>query len=393
MKRSKLVLSMGVASLMAATALAQQNQNNQPTSEQRQQQQQRLQQQQEQQLQRQQQQTGDPSKIIGRTTTSAVAVGQPFLAIKASDLIGHEIHNEEGKEIGDVNDLLIDLQQGRVAGVTVGVGGILGIGEQNRVVPMKAISCEAKDHADAGDRSAVRNNRDDAADDLATDRARNREGLAGTQRHEAKDRVLVLNMDEKLRTSQTTAENVNSYQSLEQVYRDYQQTPYWKDQGQDRQQVRQQDRDNQAAATSFQIRKAEDLMGTEIHNQSDENIGEIQDFVIDLQTARIVYVTVTAGGFAGIGDNLVAIPPSQFKPGKDDKVMLNMTEERLKSAPKFNKDEWPDLNDPTWVSKVYGYYGETEYWSADPSDLQQNQRNNSDTIERQRVRESEEEKP
>jgi hypothetical protein len=34
----------------------------------------------------------------------------------------------------------------------------------------------------------------------------------------------------------------------------------------------------------------------------------------------------------------------------------------LKKATGFDKSNWPDMADPAWGSKLYGYYGYKPYW-------------------------------
>jgi sporulation protein YlmC with PRC-barrel domain len=47
----------------------------------------------------------------------------------AKDLMGAEVFGPDGKKVGNVEDLILDDQQ-KIAGVVVGVGGFLGIGEK-----------------------------------------------------------------------------------------------------------------------------------------------------------------------------------------------------------------------------------------------------------------------
>ena len=54
---------------------------------------------------------------------------------ESSDIIGTRIKNAEGKNIGEVDRLLIDPQTGRVTHAVVGLGGVLGVGEEKVVVP------------------------------------------------------------------------------------------------------------------------------------------------------------------------------------------------------------------------------------------------------------------
>ena len=51
------------------------------------------------------------------------------------DIIGTRIKNAEGKDIGEIDRLLIDPQSGKVSHVVVGLGGLLGVGEKKVVVP------------------------------------------------------------------------------------------------------------------------------------------------------------------------------------------------------------------------------------------------------------------
>ena len=40
-----------------------------------------------------------------------------------------------------------------------------------------------------------------------------------------------------------------------------------------------------------------------------------------------------------------------------ERFVLNISKEKLKDAPGFNKDEWPDLADPTLSDSIHSYYG------------------------------------
>lgn len=243
---------------------------------------------------------------------------RPFMAQRAKEVIGKSIVNAEGKTVGDVNDLLIDLPQGRIAGVIVGVGGVLGVGEEPRIVPPQALHWTANDGK------------------------------------------LQLRMDEQLRTAKTRINDLKSYNELGQVYRDFQQEPYWnKD-------ARQPVREREGRETDFRLRKAKEILGANVENASDKKLGEVEDLVIDLQSGRVVLVALGAGGILGVGEKLVAFPPSQLQMNAaTGKLMINISEERLKSSPHFEKAHWPNLHDSTWVSQVYGHYGERSYWTPD----------------------------
>ena len=41
--------------------------------------------------------------------------------------------------------------------------------------------------------------------------------------------------------------------------------------------------------------------------------------------------------------------------------MLNVEKDRLKSAPGFDKDQWPNMADPSWAKSIHDYYGTKPY--------------------------------
>ena len=53
---------------------------------------------------------------------------------ETKDIIGTRIKNAEGKDLGEVDQLLID-RSGKVSHVVIGVGGLAGVGEKKVVVP------------------------------------------------------------------------------------------------------------------------------------------------------------------------------------------------------------------------------------------------------------------
>jgi hypothetical protein len=85
------------------------------------------------------------------------------------------------------------------------------------------------------------------------------------------------------------------------------------------------------------------LVGATVYNAKNENIGEIEDLIIeDGKTLRAVVIGV--GGFLGMGEHDVAVEPSALivtrNNDKDDvRIVINTTKEDLKNAPavKFDK--------------------------------------------------------
>ena len=99
------------------------------------------------------------------------------------------------------------------------------------------------------------------------------------------------------------------------------------------------------------------ITGDDVYNMQDENLGNIQDVMLDLTEGTIRYAVLSSGGFLGMGDRLFAVPWKALKLDKENhRFMLDVDTERLKNAPGFDKDEWPNMADPTWNSTVDSYY-------------------------------------
>ena len=81
----------------------------------------------------------------------------------------------------------------------------------------------------------------------------------------------------------------------------------------------------------------EEVIGKEVVNVMDEEVGTIADLVMD-QEQKLVGVVLSVGGFLGIGDKWVAIPLDQIDFPTDEqpaRLLVAVTEEQLKNAPDF----------------------------------------------------------
>ena len=102
------------------------------------------------------------------------------------------------------------------------------------------------------------------------------------------------------------------------------------------------------------------LTGDEVYNLQDEDLGDVKDFMLDMRTGKVAYAVLSFGGFLGMGEKLFAVPWTALTLDTENKrFTLNVTKERLESAPGFDKDSWPNMADPTWADGIHTYYGTT----------------------------------
>ena len=103
---------------------------------------------------------------------------------------------------------------------------------------------------------------------------------------------------------------------------------------------------------------ASTMIGTNVKNGQGEDLGKIEDMMVDTTTGAVSYAVLSFGGFLGIGEKLFAVPLQVMRVDtKDEEFVLNESKERLEEAPGFDKDNWPDSADPQWRQAVYDYYG------------------------------------
>ena len=114
-----------------------------------------------------------------------------------------------------------------------------------------------------------------------------------------------------------------------------------------------------------QLMTASTLEGDKVVNRQGEDLGEIDEIMIDVPRGRIAYAVMSSGGFLGIGDKLFAIPWSALTLDTDNKCfILDVDKQRLENAPGFDKDHWPSMADETWAREVHEYYGQRAYWES-----------------------------
>jgi len=103
---------------------------------------------------------------------------------------------------------------------------------------------------------------------------------------------------------------------------------------------------------------ADTLIGNDVYNKKAEDLGEIKEIMLDMRSGRVSYAVLSFGGFMGMGEKLFAVPWDALKLDTDHKrFVLDVSKDRLESAPGFDKNHWPDMADPTWEKGIHAFYG------------------------------------
>lgn len=108
---------------------------------------------------------------------------------------------------------------------------------------------------------------------------------------------------------------------------------------------------------------ASTLAGDSVRNAAGEDLGHIDEIMVDIPSGRVAYAVLSFGGFLGMGDKLFAVPWNALKVDEDEKCfILNVDRRTIEQAPGFDKNNWPDMNDVTWGSQLSTYYHVRPYW-------------------------------
>jgi sporulation protein YlmC with PRC-barrel domain len=100
-----------------------------------------------------------------------------------------------------------------------------------------------------------------------------------------------------------------------------------------------------------------------VKNAAGEELGKIQDLMIDVNSGRIAYAVLSFGGFLKMGNKLFAVPWQVLQLDAVNKeFILNVDKRVLENAPGFDKENWPDMADPKFGTNIYRHYGYKPYW-------------------------------
>jgi sporulation protein YlmC with PRC-barrel domain len=107
------------------------------------------------------------------------------------------------------------------------------------------------------------------------------------------------------------------------------------------------------------------LTGDRVRNNAGDDLGKIEEIMIDLETGRVAYAVLSFGGFLGIGDKLFMVPWGAMTVDQSaHQFVLDVQRAQLEKAPGFDKDNWPDMADPDYGREVHSHYGQKPYWEV-----------------------------
>jgi sporulation protein YlmC with PRC-barrel domain len=114
------------------------------------------------------------------------------------------------------------------------------------------------------------------------------------------------------------------------------------------------------------VLSASTLAGDSVKNTEGDDLGKVDEIMIDIPSGRVAYAVLSFGGILRMGNKLFAVPWEVLTVDEDQKCfILNVDKAMLENAPGFDKGSWPDMADPAWGTQVYSHYGRRPYWDTE----------------------------
>ncbi|MEW5895808.1 MAG: PRC-barrel domain-containing protein [Candidatus Omnitrophota bacterium] len=207
--------------------------------------------------------------------------------MRASDILGETLYTQDNQEIGEIQKIFIDRQQGDISSISVDVSDFMQTDKNLCKIPWDRVSMD-------------RGN-------------------------------LVVNMDARrvermcpLRTRKGRGLFDQGQYQEEYDQRRYQMNPRYEDEmGIEFEEDQQMQQRPQSPVDDV---SASRLLGEQIYNTQDEEVGEIEEVLIDRRTGEVTGVVVGTGGFLGIGENSCRIDWNSLSSEGGD-LILNMQED------------------------------------------------------------------
>jgi len=117
--------------------------------------------------------------------------------------------------------------------------------------------------------------------------------------------------------------------------------------------------------TFHNVHKLNQLIGMNIENSNNQPIGKVSNIVVDMPAGRLMYVVLSPDSSLNLGNNLYPIPSDALTLSSDKKhLVTGIDQQKLATAPHFEKSNWPNLTDSTFATQVYQFYGKQVWFGG-----------------------------
>jgi sporulation protein YlmC with PRC-barrel domain len=108
----------------------------------------------------------------------------------------------------------------------------------------------------------------------------------------------------------------------------------------------------------------DDIRGRTVRDRDGEDLGKVDDLLIDNSENKVRFLRVESGGILGLGATPVFIPVEAVT-DVGEEVRIDQSAEKVAEAPRYDPDlrEGLPADDADFYGRVYGYYGYAPFWA------------------------------
>lgn len=245
----------------------------------------------------------------------------------SSDIIGMDIQSATGEKIGEIRDMFIDMETGRIVAVVASTGRFLDAGDQNSLLSTDDLRFD-------GDKKHLRS--DLQKEHLLTAPRYRKDDRAGFDHvrplgESGKARYAASNSANNPGEGNPYARNFGVRGSTEPRTENPQVSNRWADQ--------------RGIEGSPDYRVASELalstlVGMDVENRAGDSVGKVDKVYLDLEGGQVSGAVVSTGGFLGIGahQNVLALNEFDYN-AESKKLVVDMDRDQLRSAPTYKSDD------------------------------------------------------
>lgn len=230
--------------------------------------------------------------------------------VRANQVLGSDIYDAQGQDVGEINSLIVD-QNGQITHAVLAAGGFLGIGEKLTPVPWQSISRDDRDRFT-----------------LQIDKSKLQAGPSFER-----GSFPELNRE--------TVSSVNRHYGMEA----------------------------RTEPTGQLVKIDSTMIGGKVFDQKGQEIGRIDNVLLDPMMGRVAYAILDVGTYLGLGGdqrtpvpfNLVRYSMEAEKTG----FVLQADRQKLVDAPHFAQNSWPDFSTAEINQRIYSHFGVEPYWKPE----------------------------
>lgn len=277
---------------------------------------------------------------------------------KANELIGAKVVNHEGRQLGTIEDIVLNPRHHAVSYAALARGGFLGWGGKFFAVPWSEFELRPQEN------TLVLSHVDPAHLDDA--KGFDKSNWPATASPNWLGRDLSRDMPDSMDADSPGMPREGDEEVATDTWT-YQDPP-------DRERIVPRSEGDEprgpaertaSAQADIKYRRLSQLVGLTIKNEQGEDLGELEDIVLDAHEGTVAYAVLSMRrGFLGLNKDYVPVPWSSLNILPDMGTARMNADKQTLEAIAFDSAEFPNLEDREYSRELHERFGARPYWEA-----------------------------